>query len=201
MDDPPAVAREAPAEHIPSDTDGNRDPEPAPASADEAPVSIGSPEGWTDDLTGVDGPRFWDRTFEREVARVKRYRRPVTVALVELGGLDRFARRWGPDVAEEALRTCARTLAGELRTSDLLARIETARFAILLTETAEIPAINFIERARVACEHALRASGKDITISFGWANPPPGGTLADAAEQAVARLEAELDRVGPGEKP
>jgi diguanylate cyclase (GGDEF)-like protein len=197
MDDPRAVASET-AEHGRPEADGDREPEPTSSRTDDGTVSIGAPEGWTDDLTGLDGPSFWDRTFEREVARVKRYRRPVTVALVELGGLDQFARRWGVDLAEEALRTCSRTLAGEIRSSDLLARIETARFALLLTETGEIAAINFVERARVACEHALRASGKDITIGFGWANPPPGGTLADAAEQAVARLEAELGGEGPG---
>jgi diguanylate cyclase (GGDEF)-like protein len=191
MDDPRTVASQA-AEHVPPEADGDPEPELTSAGADDGTVSIGAPEGWTDDLTGLDGPLFWDRTFEREVARVKRYRRPVTVALVELGGLDHFARRWGVDLAEDALRMCSRTLAGEIRSSDLLARIETARFALLLTETGEIAAINFIERARVACEHALRASGKDITIGFGWANPPPGGTLADAAEQAVTRLEAEL---------
>jgi len=49
----------------------------------------GVPSGWTDALTGTDGPRLWDRTVSSEVARVSRYRRPVTVALIEINGLDR----------------------------------------------------------------------------------------------------------------
>jgi diguanylate cyclase (GGDEF)-like protein len=166
----------------------------ADLDADERPVAIGWPEGWIDALTGADGPLLWDRTLERELARVKRYHRPATVAFMELEGLDRVARRWGLDVAEDALRGCAGILQRELRTSDHLARIEPARFGILLTETAEIAAINFIERARVACEHEVRASGEELSIGFGWASPSGEGTLADAVEKAVTRLEAELGR-------
>jgi hypothetical protein len=55
----------------------------------------GVPSGWTDALTGTDGPRLWDRTVSSEVARVSRYRRPVTVALIEINGLDRTRARGG----------------------------------------------------------------------------------------------------------
>jgi diguanylate cyclase (GGDEF)-like protein len=176
-----------------ADSDAGR-ADAATSEADECPVAIGWPEGWIDALTGADGPLLWDRTLERELARVKRYHRPATVAFMELEGLDRVARRWGLDAAEDALRGCARILQGELRTSDHFARIEPARFGILLTETAEIAAINFIERARVACEHEVRASGEELSIGFGWASPSGEGTLADAVEKAVTRLEAELGR-------
>jgi diguanylate cyclase (GGDEF)-like protein len=189
MDDPRAVDR--PTAATVSDS----------ADAHERAVAIGRPEGWIDELTGADGPLLWDRTIERELARVRRYRRPATVAFMELGGLDRLARRWGLDVAEDALRSCARILQNELRTSDQLARIEAARFGILLTETAEIAAINFIERARVACEHELRASREELTIAFGWASPTADGTLADAVELAVARLGVESGDRASGEHP
>ena len=42
------------------------------------------PSGWSDPLTGTDGPRLWDRVISSEIARVKRYRRPATVLLVEV---------------------------------------------------------------------------------------------------------------------
>jgi diguanylate cyclase (GGDEF)-like protein len=196
MDDPRAVERSTAAQTDGTDGDDGRGLPAAPASGDppERPVGIGRPEGWIDDLTGADGPLLWDRTIERELARVKRYRRPATVAFMELGGLDRLARRWGLDVAEDALRGCARILRSEIRTSDCLARIDAARFGILLTETAEIAAINFIERARVACEHEVRASREEVTIGFGWASPSAEGTLADAVELAVGRLGIEMGR-------
>jgi diguanylate cyclase (GGDEF)-like protein len=97
---------------------------------------IAPPEGWTDLLTGTDGPRFWDRIVMSEGNRCSRYHRPVTVAFAEIVGLDDLAGQWGWDVAERALAGCARRLGREIRSSDHIARIEQARFGIHHTETS-----------------------------------------------------------------
>jgi diguanylate cyclase (GGDEF)-like protein len=183
----------------PVDT-GRTEHEPAepPMAADDASalpvtdVPVPPPAGWSDLATGVDGPRYWDRILISEQARVRRYKRPATVVLVEVSGLARLARQWGPDVAERTLVGAARTLAREIRTSDHIARIEPARFGILLTETTEIAAINFVERARAACERELRLASDVVGIGFGWASPPTGRDLTDAVEVAQRRLDAEL---------
>jgi diguanylate cyclase (GGDEF)-like protein len=169
-----------------------------PMAADDAPASpiadlpVPPPVGWSDLATGVDGPRYWDRILLSEQARVRRYKRPATVVLVEVTGLTRLARLWGVDVAERTLVAAARTLAREIRTSDHIARIEPARFGILLTETTEIAAINFVERARASCERDLRLASDVVGIGFGWASPPKGKDLIDAVAIAQRRLEAEL---------
>jgi diguanylate cyclase (GGDEF)-like protein len=154
---------------------------------------IAPPDGWADVLTGADGPRLWDRIILSEQARVARYHRPVTVAFAELVGLDGLAGLWGWDVAERALAACARRLGREIRSSDHIARLEQARFGILLTETTEIAAINFVERARSSCERELKTTGDVVRIGFGWASPPDKGDLTDAIGIAVARLAAELE--------
>lgn len=161
-------------------------------------LPIGPPDGWTDMLTGADGPQLWDRIILSEQARVARYHRPVTVCFAEIRGIELVAGRWGWDVACRALATCARRLAHEVRSSDQIARIEVARFGILLTETTEIAAINFIERARISCERELKTKGDDVTIGFGWASPPDGGDLSDAVGIALARLSADLGADAPG---
>ena len=157
---------------------------------------IAQPDGWTDVLTGTDGPRFWDRIVLSEQARVGRYHRPATVAFAEIVGLADLAGQWGWDVSERALAACARRLGREIRASDHIARLEQARFGILLTETTEIAAINFVERARASCERELKAVGNgvpnDVAIGFGWASPPPNGDLSDAIDLALTRLAAEL---------
>jgi diguanylate cyclase (GGDEF)-like protein len=153
---------------------------------------IAPPDGWTDILTGADGPRLWDRLVLSEGARTSRYHRPVTVAFAEIVGLDRVAGQWGWDVSARALASCARRLGREIRSSDHIARLEQARFGILLTETTEIAAINFVERARASCERELTSIGSDVAIGFGWASPPNGGDLSDAIELAVTRLAADL---------
>jgi diguanylate cyclase (GGDEF)-like protein len=156
----------------------------------EAPVQ--PPTGWNDPLTGTDGPHYWDRLIISETARVRRYKRPTTVVLVEIAGLARLGRLWGPDVAERTLVNAARTLSQSIRTSDHIARIEPIRFGILLTETTEIAAINFIERARASCERDLRVASEVVGVGFGWASPPASGDLADAVSLATKRLAAEL---------
>ena len=150
------------------------------------------PTAWTDQMTGTDGPHYWDRLVSAERARARRYHRPVTVVFVEIAGLDRLSRQWGADVAERALVLGARRLAKEIRSSDHICRVETARFGILLTETDEIAAINFIERARSSCERDLRSASDVLRVGFGWASPPMKGDLHDAIELARRRLAADL---------
>ena len=119
---------------------------PAAASDEEIDRSssaVQAPDAgdWTDALTGTDGPRLWDRLLASEVARVRRYRRPATVALAEIVGLDSCEAVWGAEIAERAFVRLARTLATEIRSSDHIARIDRTRFGILLTETDEIAAV------------------------------------------------------------
>ena len=113
----------------------------------------------------------------------------MTVVLVEVVGLDEPRPLWGPRVAEHALGAAARILAKEIRTSDHIARLEPIRFGILLTETTEIAAINFVERARAACERDLQVASEVVGVAFGWASPPKSGDLSDAIELATKRLE------------
>ncbi len=152
-----------------------------------------APSGWTDPLTGTDGPRLWDRVVSSEVARVSRYHRPATVVLVDVAGLDDFARAWGTDVAERLLIQLARTMSVESRSSDHIARIDRTRFAILLTETDEIAAINFVERVRAACESVLRAP-ELVRIGIGWASPAGSTDLRAAIDVAEARVADELEK-------
>jgi diguanylate cyclase (GGDEF)-like protein len=179
----------------PTDPSDAADPTRTTDTDDAIPIITGpvaSPTGWSDPKTGTDGPRYWDRLIISETARVGRYKRPVTVVLVEIAGLNAIGRLWGPRVAEHTLAAAARTLSKEIRTSDHIARIEPLRFGVLLTETSEIAAINFVERARAACERDLQLGSEVVQVAFGWASPPNGGDLADALALAARRLEAEL---------
>ena len=157
----------------------------------EAGLLPSIPTGWNDALTGTDGPRLWDRVISSEVARVNRYGRPATIVLIEFAGLDAHARKWGVDVSERLFTQLARTLAVELRASDHIARIGRTRFAILLTETDEIAAINIVERARAACEYQLGAS-ELVRVAIGWASPSTTTDLRAAIQVAGERLTDEL---------
>ena len=86
----------------------------------------------------------------------------------------------------------ARTLATEIRSSDHIARIDRTRFAVLLTETEEIAAINFVERVRAAFEQ----QPGELRVAIGWASPTGTSDLHDALATAEARLVAEIAEPG-----
>jgi diguanylate cyclase (GGDEF)-like protein len=177
----------------PHDTGATTSASPTELTA-ELSIVPAPPVGWSDPLTGADGPRYWDRTISSEQARIRRSKRSATIVLLEFRGLDDLVERWGRDAAEGMFVKLARTLGREVRTSDYLARVERTQFAILLTETDEIAAINFVDRVRSACEAELSMARESLRIGIGWASPSVAGDLSTALEVAAKRLVADLER-------
>ncbi len=166
--------------------------------AEEPGVVLSAPgaDSWFDSATGLPGPALWRAILSTESARVARYKRQSTVVLLEIRGLDVVVRRWGHDVAEQLLLMVAREVRSGSRASDHPARLDLARFGVILTETDEIAAINFVERVRQRCERHVRGAGTEVLVAFGWASPGGSGDLLQAAEEAEQRLERDPgDRV------
>lgn len=151
-------------------------------------------EAWKDRLTGCDGPRLWDRDLASEQERNTRHRRTATIALVELAGIDVAAERWGRDLAEQLFLRLSRVLASGIRSSDHIARIAPTRFGVLLVETDEILAINFVDRIKAMCASDIDPEVHGFRIAIGWASPTVGGELAAAQELAGERLDDDLHR-------
>jgi diguanylate cyclase (GGDEF)-like protein len=153
---------------------------------------IPEPAGWDDTITGLDGPDLWRRVLVAEVARSTRYRCPLTVVAIELGGLDELAATWGMDVARHTLREAAQGILRTSRTSDYCARIGPARVGVVLTETDEIAAINFVEGVREQAPKKLPRGADSIVFGFGWASPKPGEPADSLVRRAETRLMVEL---------
>ncbi len=162
-----------------------------PRSAESG--GIPEPTGWTDAVTGLEGPEFWRKLVISEVARTTRYRRPMTIVLLDLDGMDDIRRVWGPEVARHTLREMAQCLRRMARTSDHLVRIGPTRFGILLSETDEIASINFVERVREAAPRSVPRTSDLVRLVFGWASPRAG----DAPDAVVRRAETRMaaDRI------
>ncbi len=157
-------------------------------------AGIPDPVGWTDALTGLEGPDSWHRMVIAEVSRSARYGRPLTLVLLDVDGMMDVLRVWGAEVARHTLHETAQCLRRMARTSDQLMRIGPTRFGVLLTETDEIAAINFVERVREAGPRSVPRTADLGRFTFGWASPRKG----DTPEAVVLRAELlmERDRAG-----
>ncbi len=154
---------------------------------------IPEPFGWEDPLTGLEGPDFWQRALVAEVARSARYGRSLTVVICDLEGIDDLVDSWGIDVARHAIREAAQCLRRTSRGSDYLTRIGTSRFGVVLTETDEIAAINFVERVREAGPRSMPRGTDGLRFLFGWASPMTGESADAVVRRADARLMAEIE--------
>jgi diguanylate cyclase (GGDEF)-like protein len=158
-------------------------------------TGIPEPAGWEDPLTGLEGPDYWQRILVSEVARSARYRRSLTVVIVELSGIEGLGATWGMDVARQAVRAAGQCLRRASRTSDHCIRIAEARYGVVLTETDEIAAINFVERVREAGPRSMPNGFEGLRFSFGWASPKQGESADAVVRRAEARLAVELTEV------
>ena len=209
----PAVAEPAPAvaarrgdmaaaegAHAHASRDTYIEPEP---DVDHGP----RPGVLVDPGTGLDTPRLWGRTLADEMARIARYRRPASIILVEVEGIERLVERFGDDAAARLLPMISETLRKSARAADHVAILDSGRYGVLLTETDEVRAINYIERVRTACDGWLAAGAVTLRLDIGWADANAGRSIDDALLTAQERLDADRRRppatpdLGPSMEP
>lgn len=175
--------------------DGVPSPSPAPGAPGlhgSDPAVVPPPDPYVDRLTNLLGPEVFERLLLAESARSRRYGRPAALVIAELAGLEELTRSWGVEVGTQAVVALAEVLRRGSRTSDYVGRIATDRFAIILTETDEIAAINYVERVREAWERMPAIVGGALAVGFGWAGTPGRETLLDARPTAEELLRRDL---------
>ena len=163
-------------------------------AADPAPAE-GSPDDRVHEAHRalLDAAAF-EAIVAHEDAREARYRRPTTVVVIELDGLDRLVERLGVEAADRIEPDVADTLARLGRRADYVARFGPGRYAVLMPETDEIVAINYVERIREACDQWLASGAIAMRLAIGWASTAGSASVTTAMQVAVDRLHAELRR-------
>jgi diguanylate cyclase (GGDEF)-like protein len=156
-----------------------------PAQDDDEPVPF------LDAETGLESAAVWNDALRHEDARRARYGHPATVMVMELVGFELLGERLGSEIADRLIVPVAATLLNNSRASDRIARVGHTRFHVLMPETDEISAINYVERVREAADMWLEAGAVAVRTAIGWASPPSGGSLMDAARLADERMQAD----------
>ena len=166
--------------------DRDREGEPPTETSTAVPPQRVQVPRWS--VAGLGDPASWERTVREESARAARFHRPVTVVMTELPRLDEVADRLGRDAADRVVAQIARLLVAEGRAVDRIAWLEYARFGVLLMETEEARATDYVDRVRAAADAWLQGSGLTVRLALGWASPAEGGDVVAAIAAAEERM-------------
>jgi diguanylate cyclase (GGDEF)-like protein len=123
----------------------------------------------SDPLTGAANARCFDEMAEKELARARRYRHPMTLAYLDLDNFKQVNDGFGHRTGDRVLQIVAETIQGQVRPSDLLARMGGDEFVILMPETNVEQACRAFERIHGVLESRIAASGWPVTLSVGIA--------------------------------
>jgi diguanylate cyclase (GGDEF)-like protein len=115
---------------------------------------------------------FWQLAHV-EMARVKRYKRPLSMAMIDADHFKNVNDQYGHDVGDMVLRSVVDICHDSLRKNDVLARYGGEEFIVLLPETAVEGALAVVERLRerIAQTPLALDDGRSVpmTVSIGLA--------------------------------
>jgi diguanylate cyclase (GGDEF)-like protein len=148
-----------------------------------------------DALTGLYNRRWWEDKFTRIVARAHRGESHMALLVVDVDRFKLYNDNYGHIAGDTVLRVVARTLAGNLRPTDIAARYGGEEFVVALPATDLAGALVAAERVRHAVSQAVveDATGARlpcVTISIGVAMLH----AADDAASLFTRADAALYR-------
>lgn len=140
------------------------------------------PDPLRDPVTGVFNTLYFMTRLEEEIKRSERYLRDVTVVVFHVDS------EFEPDSEEEAelMRAVARVLRRNSRASDILARVECGKFAILVPETRSEDAFTAAGRLRIQImEYLAENAGpySEVSIEVSMASYPKHGDEGEALFQ------------------
>jgi diguanylate cyclase (GGDEF)-like protein len=108
-----------------------------------------------DGLTGLYTQKYFKTQLEREIARSRRYKRPISLIMCDIDYFKKFNDTYGHLAGDNALRTVAGILSSNIRSSDIVARYGGEEFAILLLEAGIEEVRSVAKRVKVLTEEAL----------------------------------------------
>jgi len=156
----------------------------------------------TDSLTGLLRREAVLEHLERELDRARRYRRPLSIALVDIDHFKSVNDRHGHLVGDFALRQVGACLTSTLRSTDIAGRFGGEEFLVILPETPADSAFGVMDKLRGTLGDLLIESGRSepvsLTVSIGLAGlselpagPPSIDALLQLADQRLYAAKNE----------
>ncbi|MGC9057309.1 MAG: GGDEF domain-containing protein [Candidatus Saccharicenans sp.] len=120
-----------------------------------------------DELTGVLNRRFGLRRLNEEFERSKRYRLPISVAMVDIDHFKKINDTYGHQAGEFILKTLANLLTQHVRVSDLVMRYGGEVFLLAFNGASAVDAYQIMEKLRAMSETMrLQYGAFELKITF-----------------------------------
>lgn len=145
-----------------------------------------------DGLTNLYNRRYLEQRLGKEMAYSKRFKKPLTVMMVDIDFFKKLNDGFGHQAGDHALRIVSDTLTTALREYDIVARYGGEEFAVVLPSTPRHKGASIAERLRqsIAESNIVHKERKlPVTISVGVSSFPED---ADTADDLVAKADRAL---------
>ncbi len=144
-----------------------------------------------DGLTGIWNRAYFDRRLTEEVAAVRRYKRDLSLLMVDIDHFKKVNDTYGHPMGDQVLQAVGEVLASKMRTTDAPCRYGGEEFAVILTEIDRAQAWQAAQRLQAAFatlqfHHKSGSFGVTASIGVASAERVPQIELTAAALVSLA---------------
>jgi two-component system cell cycle response regulator len=149
----------------------------------------------TDALTGLYNRRKLDEALSVEVERALRYKRPLSLIMIDLDDLKSINDTYGHSAGDEVLKLVADAIRSNIRTVDRATRFGGDEFLIMLPEADLEAALHVAKRV---CGEITGTKFHDnfLSVSAGVAQWAPAHSSAESFLNAVDQAMYQAKRAG-----
>jgi diguanylate cyclase (GGDEF)-like protein len=120
-----------------------------------------------DGLTSIYNKRFFVDALDKEMSRVNRYERDLSMLMLDLDNFKDVNDSYGHLAGDYVLQVVARLISTRARREEIFCRYGGEEFAILLPETTRAGALELAEQIRILVgSHTFIFEGEEITITI-----------------------------------
>ncbi len=153
-----------------------------------------------DPLTGLYNRRYLDDALKREVHRVKRSNKPLSLIMIDIDHFKRFNDTFGHDAGDFVLSAVAKIITKNVRPTDIACRYGGEELAVLLPEANLECALGRAELLRIAFREASLKHRDQVlpapTASFGVSEYPAHGENIEDFIKAADRALYQAKQAG-----
>jgi diguanylate cyclase (GGDEF)-like protein len=162
------------------------------ASANLRDTASARDQGVIDIVRSVFDARKLEAELQRELTRAVRYKREVSICVIEATNLRLLRERFGRFLTDRLLQRLGEGLAQHARDVDVIGAYKESGYTMILMEAASegaaIAAERLMETARkTVLDDKEQVPGLELHLAIGFATCPEDGTTSDALFAAAER--------------